>query len=70
MVKGEVKRFFKCHFRRIHCVRLLLCANFMERQISEADNVMLAASFSEDEVRDAIWDCDSSKAPRPDGFNF
>ncbi|GJU50245.1 putative RNA-directed DNA polymerase [Tanacetum coccineum] len=30
----------------------------------------LESKFSMDEVKDAIWNCDGSKAPGPDGFNF
>lgn len=30
----------------------------------------LISSFTEDEVREAVWSCDSSKSPGPDGFNF
>ncbi|GKV21933.1 hypothetical protein SLEP1_g31856 [Rubroshorea leprosula] len=40
------------------------------KQISQADNELLVAPFSEEEVRKVIWECDSSKAPGPDGFNF
>ncbi|GKU87429.1 hypothetical protein SLEP1_g1825 [Rubroshorea leprosula] len=28
------------------------------------------ASFSEEEIKNAVWDCESSKSPGPDGFNF
>jgi len=31
---------------------------------------LLIADFSEDEIRGAVWNCDSSKSPGPDGFNF
>ncbi|GKV27606.1 hypothetical protein SLEP1_g36762 [Rubroshorea leprosula] len=40
------------------------------RQIGEADNELLISSFSEEEIKNAVWDCDSSKSPGPDGFNF
>lgn len=39
-------------------------------QISAEDNLMLAASFSEEEIREAVWSCDGGKSPGPDGFNF
>ncbi|GKV53163.1 hypothetical protein SLEP1_g59701 [Rubroshorea leprosula] len=39
-------------------------------QISQDDNEILIAKFSEEEIKEAIWNCDSSKAPGPDGFNF
>ncbi|GKV25907.1 hypothetical protein SLEP1_g35285 [Rubroshorea leprosula] len=40
------------------------------RQIDEADNESLMAAFSEEEIKNAVWDCESSKSPGPDGFNF
>ncbi|GKV07784.1 hypothetical protein SLEP1_g19505 [Rubroshorea leprosula] len=27
-------------------------------------------TFSEEEIKNAVWDCESSKSPGPDGFNF
>ncbi|GKV50907.1 hypothetical protein SLEP1_g57586 [Rubroshorea leprosula] len=39
-------------------------------QISGVDNKILTAAFSEVEIKQAIWDCGSSKSPGPDGFNF
>ncbi|GKV29210.1 hypothetical protein SLEP1_g38156 [Rubroshorea leprosula] len=40
------------------------------KQISQADNDLLMAAFSEEEIKSAVWDCDSTKSPGPDGFNF
>jgi len=31
---------------------------------------MLAGDFTEEEIREAVWSCDSTKSPDPDGFNF
>jgi len=31
---------------------------------------MLIGDFSEEEIRAAMWSCNSSKSPGPDGFNF
>ncbi|GKV46217.1 hypothetical protein SLEP1_g53216 [Rubroshorea leprosula] len=39
-------------------------------QISGEDNELLTALFSELEIKQAIWECSSSKSPGPDGFNF
>jgi len=30
----------------------------------------LTAEFSDEEIKEAVWDCESSKSPRPDGINF
>ncbi|GKU89903.1 hypothetical protein SLEP1_g3975 [Rubroshorea leprosula] len=39
-------------------------------QISESENILLTAPFSEEEVRKEIWGSDGSKAPGPDGCNL
>ncbi|GKV36551.1 hypothetical protein SLEP1_g44670 [Rubroshorea leprosula] len=39
-------------------------------KISEDENSMLLAPFSEEEVKRAMWSCECSKAPGPNGFNF
>ena len=38
--------------------------------LSEGYRRALVARSEVDEVRDAIWDCESGKCPGPDGFNF
>lgn len=30
----------------------------------------LTKRFMEDEINKAVWDCDSNKSPRPNGFSF
>ncbi|GKV46811.1 hypothetical protein SLEP1_g53774 [Rubroshorea leprosula] len=40
------------------------------KQISQTDNELLIAPFSKEEIRKVIWECDSSKAPGSNGFNF
>ncbi|GKV49607.1 hypothetical protein SLEP1_g56348 [Rubroshorea leprosula] len=40
------------------------------KKISTEEGSMLEAPFKEEEVKQAVWSCESSKAPRPDGFNF
>jgi len=44
--------------------------NVSFNSISESDNEMLIGSFSEEEVKNAVWSYDSSKRLGPDGFNF
>ena len=34
------------------------------------DNEGLVAGFTEKEIKDAVWQCEGSKSPGPDGFNF
>ncbi|GKV19934.1 hypothetical protein SLEP1_g30130 [Rubroshorea leprosula] len=40
------------------------------KKISAEDNSLLLAPFNEEEVKRAVWSCEGSKAPGPDGFNF
>jgi len=44
--------------------------NVRFKGISREDNEMLVGIIFKDEVKEAIWNCDSSKSPVPDGFNF
>jgi hypothetical protein len=37
-------------------------------QVSEEENQVLTAPFSEEEVKMAIFDMEHNKAPGPDGF--
>ena len=30
----------------------------------------LKSNFTEEKVKEAVWQCDGSKNPGPDGFNF
>jgi hypothetical protein len=38
--------------------------------LSGAEAGSLIISFSQEEVKQAIWDCDSFKSPGPDGVSF
>ena len=33
-------------------------------------SLSMVSSFSEEEVKEAVWQCEGSKSPGPDGFNF
>jgi len=68
-VKDKVRKYFEERFVRNDVCQVTL-DKVRFNTISEADNVMLVSNFSEEEVRDAIWGCDSSKSPGPDRFNF
>ncbi|GKC78965.1 hypothetical protein Tco_1129739, partial [Tanacetum coccineum] len=39
-------------------------------KLNDDDRVALDKEASLDEIKNAIWDCGSSKAPGPDGFSF
>ncbi|GKV37864.1 hypothetical protein SLEP1_g45836 [Rubroshorea leprosula] len=40
------------------------------KKISAEDNLLLLAPFNKEEVKQAVWSCEGSKALGPDGFNF
>ena len=44
--------------------------NVSFKGVTREDNEMLVGTVSEAEVKAAMWNCDSSKSPRPDDFNF
>ncbi|GKU94710.1 hypothetical protein SLEP1_g8163 [Rubroshorea leprosula] len=68
-IKEEVAKYFQTLFTEERWKRPKL-DGVSFKQVSQADNELLKRVFSEVEVKEAIWDCDSSKSPSPDGFNF
>lgn len=40
------------------------------KRLKESEAEKLEVPFSLEEIRDAIWSCEESKAPGPDGFNM
>ena len=69
VIKDKVRVFFEDRFARKEGCQVRL-DNVRFNSISEEDNELLIADFFEDEIRGAIWNCNSSKSPVPDGFNF
>jgi exonuclease III len=68
-VKGFVKNFYEDNFRERWEDRPNL-NGLTFRSLTMEDNMELTASFTCDEVREAIWSSDGNKCPGPDGFNF
>jgi hypothetical protein len=60
---------FKDHFTAPIITRLGI-ENFPFKNLSYADGSGLIKPFSESEVKEAVWGCDSFKRPGPDGVNF
>ncbi|GKV24665.1 hypothetical protein SLEP1_g34249 [Rubroshorea leprosula] len=72
-------REFDCFIKEAGSVDLPLIEERWQRpkldgitfqQIDMANNEFLTASFSEEEIKNDVWDCESSKSTGPDGFNF
>lgn len=69
-VKIAISDHFRNHFQQQLHSRIELPHNFVEARLDEADGVLLTKSFTEEEIRLAMWECEGSKSPGPDGFNF
>ncbi|GKV32054.1 hypothetical protein SLEP1_g40687 [Rubroshorea leprosula] len=68
-MKEEIASFFEDIFKEEQWDRPKL-EGVSFKQISQLENDHLVGAFSEEEIDAAVRDCDSSKAPGPDGFNF
>ncbi|GAU41975.1 hypothetical protein TSUD_306810 [Trifolium subterraneum] len=68
-IREAVFMHFENHFRSVRVARPSI-ANLQFSSISEADAYSLERPFREQEVKQAIWECDSFKSPGPDGINF
>ncbi|XP_057803173.1 uncharacterized protein LOC131018471 [Salvia miltiorrhiza] len=71
---GEVKKEIRSHFENQFKIRSgckpTLPDDFVQKGITEEMRSKLDASFTEEEVKMAVWSCDGGKSPGPDGFNF
>ncbi|CAK8576402.1 unnamed protein product [Lathyrus sativus] len=68
-VKEVVHSFFKGKYTEPEVVRPILeYGGFNKLSISEAKS--LEVPFTDSEIKEAVWDCDGSKSPGPDGYNF
>jgi hypothetical protein len=68
-IKKGIVNFFSTLFAKSHCKRIEMGGSGFSK-ISEARSVWLERLPSLEEVKQAVWDCDGSKAPGPDGFTF
>jgi len=68
-VKEVVKDFFENRFTGGTNVNLRL-DNVVFPTINREDNDLLINHFSDEEIKAAVWDCENSKSPGPNGFNF
>jgi len=68
-VRNEAKKMFEKRFKASRDFEVVL-EGVEFKALTLEDNTSLMAEFSEKEVREAVWRCDGSKSPGPDGFNF
>lgn len=69
VVKESVRGYFSKIFSEEDCNRPVFNSDNFKR-LSMGDKQMLEMDFTEEEIRRAVNQCGSSKAPGPDGFNF
>jgi len=68
-VRGEAKKFFESRFAATKDFGVRLDGVEI-KSLSLDDSVSLIREFSVEEVKEAVWLCEGSKSPGPDGFNF
>ncbi|GKV27152.1 hypothetical protein SLEP1_g36355 [Rubroshorea leprosula] len=68
-MKEEISSYFESMFKEEQGERPKL-DGICFKQITGEDNSSLIKPFNVEEIKVAVEDCDSSKAPGPDGFNF
>ncbi|GLT62038.1 hypothetical protein SLA2020_347050 [Shorea laevis] len=68
-VKKEVVQYF-CSLFKVDSWRRPTLGGIQFKQISEENKVWLKTPFSIKEIKEALKNCDGSKAPGPNGYNF
>jgi len=68
-VRNAVFNHFSNHFRNLNVVRPGV-DNLPFRKLSFVEAGNLTKPFTVEEVKQAVWDCDSFKSLGPDGVNF
>lgn len=69
-VKEAVRDHFQRHFQKRGGVMARLSESFEVPRLGEAKGELLTRPFMEEEIREAVFDCDGSKTLGPDGFNI
>ncbi|XP_016169513.1 uncharacterized protein LOC107612220 [Arachis ipaensis] len=68
-IKIAIREFYKDLYHQEASPVLGFREGLVER-IDEEDSAILEAMLSAVEIREAVWDCESSKAPGCDGYNM
>ena len=69
LIRDAVIAHFAAHFQAHDAVRPSM-DSLLFQQLDYGDSVNLIRPFSVDEVKAAVWDCESYKSPGSDGINF
>ncbi|CAJ2644025.1 unnamed protein product [Trifolium pratense] len=68
-IRQAVFSHFESHFKAPNVERPGV-DNLQFKRLNQVEIGGLIKPFTEDEVKQAVWDCDSYKSPGPDGINF
>nr|KYP33993.1 hypothetical protein KK1_045101 [Cajanus cajan] len=68
-VKYEVSNYFSNKFSEEMWLRPTL-DGVQFSKISNEQRILLTQQFGGLEIKEAVWSCDGSKSPGPDGYNF
>ena len=68
-VRLEAKKLFETRFNATKDFGVRLDTIEFKSLSTEA-SLRLIEAFSEEEVKEVVWQCEGSKSPGPDGFNF
>ncbi|XP_016178310.1 uncharacterized protein LOC107620695 [Arachis ipaensis] len=68
-IKLAVREFYKDLYHQERSPEMGFRDGLVER-ISDEDFIALEMLPSPEEIKEAVWDCESSKAPRCDGYNM
>ncbi|GJU37502.1 RNA-directed DNA polymerase, eukaryota [Tanacetum coccineum] len=68
-IKNHILNFFSNRFNEENCSRPQFTSSLF-KQLSQDDIKFLDCSFTTLEIKEAVWDCGSSKSLGPDGFTF
>lgn len=68
-LKNEIMGHFERHFKSEGGVRPMF-GNLNVAGLEETDSNFLVSPFLEEEIKDAVWNCESSKSPGPDGISL
>lgn len=69
-IKDFISKQFRLHFKKNSRARVYLYFNFPIQKLVAQDGEFLTRHFSEEGVKQAIFECECSKSPGPDGFNM
>ncbi|GAU42656.1 hypothetical protein TSUD_398610 [Trifolium subterraneum] len=68
-IRQAVFSHFASHFKNSNVGRPGV-DNLQFKRLDHSESSSLTKPFTENEVKSAVWDCDSYKSPGPDGINF